>query len=315
MGRPPSVGVVHTAASPCRCHASIVPALRAAGVEAFEVDADVLPLHLPRLVAADAVFDQTDTVAGRGWLRGAVRTALERAGAALVGPTAAAAARADDKDAARRALAAAGLRVPEGTTLRGPRERLPHGLAGPFVVKAAHEHGSRGLVYAATRAGALAAARRLLARGRLALVERFVPGTEVSVTLVGRPPRALPPVEVRLAATDGPASMLTFGRKWTGFSGRAAPEGRLAAGTLAPVLARRLVAEARRGARALGLAGFVRFDGRVRDDGTVVWLEANPRPSLERGADAAVAAAAAGMTYDALLARLVRGARRARRAT
>jgi len=315
MGRPLTVGVVHTAASPCRCHASIVPALRAAGVDAFEVDADVLPLHLPRLVAADAVFDQTDTVAGRGWLRGAVRTALERAGAALVGPSAAAAAWADDKDEARRRLAAAGLRVPDGATVRDPRAPLPRGLAGPFVVKAAHEHGSRGLVYAATRAAARAAVGRLLARGRLALVEAFVPGLEVSVTLVGRPARALPPVEVRLGTTAGPASMLTFGRKWTGFAGRAAPAGRLATGTLAPALARRLVAQARRGARALGLDGFARLDGRVRDDGTVVWLEANPRPSLERGADAAVAAAAAGMAYDALLARLVRGARRARRTT
>ena len=63
----------------------------------------------------------------------------------------------------------------------------------------------------------------------------------------------------------------------------------------------------------VGLDGFVRLDARVRDDGTIVWLEANPRPSLERGADAAVAAAAAGIPYAALLARLVRGARRARR--
>ena len=313
MGRPLAVAVVHTAASPCRCHASIVPALRAAGVRAFEVDADALPLHLPRLVAADAVFDQTDTVAGRGWLRGAVRSALEQAGAALVGPSAAAAALADDKDAARRVLAGAGLEVAPGATLRGPRDVLPRGLRGPFVVKAAHEHGSRGLVYAATRTAARAAARRLVARGRVALVEQFVPGREVSVTLVGRPPRALPPVEARLLARDGPASMLTFGRKWKGFGGRGAPKGRLVAGALPPALARRLVREARRGAEALGLEGFVRFDGRVRDDGRVVWLEANPRPSLERGADASVAAAAAGLGYGALLARLLRGARRARR--
>mgnify|MGYP003477798280 CR=1 FL=1 len=91
------------------------------------------------------------------------------------------------------------------------------------MVKAAHEHGSRGLVYAPTRAAARAAAAAQLARGRLVLVETFVPGQEVSVTLVGRPARALPVVEARLGATVGPASMLTFARKWTGFAGRAAP--------------------------------------------------------------------------------------------
>jgi len=313
MSRPLSVGVVHTAASPCRCHASVVPALRAQGIDAFEVDAEALPLHLPRLVAADAVFDQTDTVGGRGWLRSAVRTALERAGAALVGPTAAAAALADDKAAARVRLEAAGLAVPPGAALRSPRDRLPRGLAGPFVVKAANEHGSRRLTYAAGRGEALAAARRLVADGHVALVESFVPGLEATVTLLGRPTRALPPVEVRLPATEGRDAILSFARKWTGFKHGAAPGGRLVTGTFSAARVRRLVAMARRAARALGLDGFVRFDLRVRPDGTPVLLEANPRPSLERGADASVAAAAAGLDFEAFLARLLREARRARR--
>ena len=61
----------------------------------------------------------------------------------------------------------------------------------------------------------------------------------------------------------------------------------------------------RRAAKALGLAFLARFDVRLRADGEPVVLEANPRPSLEHGADTAVAAAAVGWSYEELLSRLL----------
>lgn len=311
--RPLVVGVVHTVASPCRCHASLLPALRALGHRAFTADADALPLGMPRLVEADAVFEQTDTLRGEGWMRPFVRAELERAGVAVVGPTAAACALADDKARAREVMEAAGVPIARGAAFHGEKVRLPAALEPPFVVKAAHEHGSRGLVYAGTRAEAERAARGLVARGRVALVEEYVAGIEVTVSLVGLPLRALPPVLVRLPASDGPAGLHTFARKWTGFPGTGAPAGRLVLAALPRAVERRLLAVARRAARALGLTHLARFDVRLRPDGEPVVLEANPRPSLEHGADTAVAAAAYGWTYEALLARLLADRLSARR--
>lgn len=313
--RPLTVGVVHTASSPCRCHASLLPALRRLGHRAFAVDADALPAGLARLAAADAVFDVTDTLRGEGWLRAQVRAELERSGATLVGPCAAAAARADDKAASRRAWEEAGVAVAPGVALEHASDRVPARLPPPFVVKAAHAHGSRGLSFQPTRRAAEAAARRILRRGDTAVVESFVAGDEVTVTLVGRPLRALPPVAVRLPSAAGAGAVLSFARKWTGFRGSGAPRGRLAVATLPSALARRVVATARAAARALDLDGFVRIDLRVTPDGRPVVLEANPRPSVEAGGDATVAADAAGWGYDTLVARLLpRAARRARRA-
>lgn len=238
-------------------------------------------------------------------MRPFVRAELERAGVPVVGSSAAACARADDKARAREEMAAAGVPVARGSVCSGAKVRLPAGLVPPFVVKAAHEHGSRGLVFAATRAEAGRAARGLVSRGRVALVEEYVEGIEVTVSLVGTPPRPLPPVLVRLPASDGPRGLHTFARKWTGFPGTGAPTGRLIPAALPRPVERRLLAVVRRAARALGLSGLARFDVRLRPDGEPVVLEANPRPSLERGADTAVAAAAEGWSYEALLARLL----------
>jgi D-alanine-D-alanine ligase-like ATP-grasp enzyme len=56
----------------------------------------------------------------------------------------------------------------------------------------------------------------------------------------------------------------------------------------------------------------VRFDVRMTPAHEFVFLEANARPSLERGADTATAASLDGMSYEELLAELI-GARLARR--
>jgi D-alanine-D-alanine ligase len=57
--------------------------------------------------------------------------------------------------------------------------------------------------------------------------------------------------------------------------------------------------------RALHLSGCARIDFRVRGDGSVFMLEANPNPNLAREEDFAESARAAGMDYSALLERIM----------
>ena len=54
------------------------------------------------------------------------------------------------------------------------------------------------------------------------------------------------------------------------------------------------------------LSGYARIDFRLRADGSLYVLEANPNPNLEREEDFAAAAKAAGVGYARLLDRIMR---------
>jgi D-alanine-D-alanine ligase len=61
----------------------------------------------------------------------------------------------------------------------------------------------------------------------------------------------------------------------------------------------------RRVYRALELSGYARIDLRMDKEGKVYVLEANPNPQIARGEDFAESAKRAGLTYEALLQRIV----------
>jgi len=63
---------------------------------------------------------------------------------------------------------------------------------------------------------------------------------------------------------------------------------------------------ARRIYRALHLSGYARIDFRLRGDGALYVLEANPNPNVARAEDFSAAAAAAGVDYPQLLERIMR---------
>jgi D-alanine-D-alanine ligase len=53
------------------------------------------------------------------------------------------------------------------------------------------------------------------------------------------------------------------------------------------------------------MSGFARMDFRLRADGRVFLLEANANPNLSKGEDLADSAKAVGMSYTALVQRIV----------
>jgi D-alanine-D-alanine ligase len=66
-----------------------------------------------------------------------------------------------------------------------------------------------------------------------------------------------------------------------------------------------LRALAKRTYRALYMSGFARLDFRLRGDGRIFLLEANPNPNLSKGEDLADSAKADGISYTALVGRIV----------
>jgi D-alanine-D-alanine ligase len=62
---------------------------------------------------------------------------------------------------------------------------------------------------------------------------------------------------------------------------------------------------AKRTYRALDLSGYARIDIRLDDEGRPYVLEANPNPNLAYGEDFAESAEKTGVSYEALLDRII----------
>ena len=61
----------------------------------------------------------------------------------------------------------------------------------------------------------------------------------------------------------------------------------------------------KRAYRALEISGYARIDLRLDDAGKIWVLEANPNPQIAKGEDFAASAEKAGMSYEAVLQRII----------
>src|SRR5258708_2478602 len=104
-----------------------------------------------------------------------------------------------DKPAAKQAFVAAGLRCPEGVVV--PREVLLRGdvMARPYVVKPPAEGSSVGVRIVREHDNAQAFDADNWKFGAEVLVERYIPGREITVAVLGEPtgPRALGVLEIK----------------------------------------------------------------------------------------------------------------------
>jgi D-alanine-D-alanine ligase len=138
--------------------------------------------------------------------------------------------------------------------------------------------------------------------GRRLLVEAAVEGRELTVPVLDDEdgvPRALPVVEIR--AKGG---FFDYENKYT-----AGVAEEIVPAPVPPLIARRAEEAALAVHRLLGLRAMSRSDFILRDDGTPVFLEVNTIPGMTPNSLLPKAAAAAGIPFADLLARLLESAR------
>jgi D-alanine-D-alanine ligase len=224
---------------------------------------------------------------------------------------------AGDKALSKKMLSFHGVRSPEfATVFRGDVEWAGD-LGFPLIVKPPQEDASIGI----TKASVVHDVRELLAQmgevqsrfGQPPLVEQFIDGREFYVGVLGNAEaHALPPLEMDFTGfPDDRPKIASWAAKWgEGESGE--PDGGEYAGTrtiqpdnLSPELDEKLRTTAVEAFRALRLRDYARVDMRVSADGDVYVIEVNPNCYLEASGEFARAAAADGMSYDALIARLI----------
>ena len=180
-------------------------ALVEAGIHAIVADADSALLSVLRAEPPSAVFPAIHGVCGED---GAIREVLGLLGVPYVGSVASACQMAFDKPTAKALAAAAGLVTPPSVTL--PRETF-HDLGAaavidlivaklglPLYVKPSRGGSALGASPVHTAAELPAAVLSCFAYGDTALIERFISGTEVAVSVIdlGAGPQALPAVEI-----------------------------------------------------------------------------------------------------------------------
>lgn len=301
------VAIVHTADSPCRCAEAIAAGLEALGHEPWIVDSEEIERHALALArTCDLVIDHTDTFRGRGLYRPQVRLLLENSGARVIGAPSSACFLSDNKVAAKRTLAQAGVPVPPGIVVDAPGWKLPRWLRPPLVLKPAFEHMSRGVRLVQTASEAQETAEQLLDSLRQPImIESYVAGRELAISLLGNGEdlEVLPVAEWEVGASG--EDILTEQLKLI--------EGdderhRIVRAALEDDLALEIEAIARRSFAALQLRDYARFDARLSPQGSVFILEANTTPSFEPREALSVAAQWAGMDYARLVERILQGA-------
>lgn len=277
-----------------RTGAAILAALARAGRDAAGVDVgDDVGALVRALAQADAAFV---ALHGRGGEDGTVQGLLELLRIPYTGSGVLASALAMDKLRAKQIFAQAGVPTPAWELLpraAGAGQGL-RALACPVVVKPNREGSSVGLSVV-RRDEELPAALAEAFRHDDALVEEFLPGIEVTVGVLDGEP--LPVVQV----TPG-SGVYDYAAKYTA--------GMTAYAVLPPsALTAELQALAVRAHAALGCRGASRIDFRMDAGGRPAALEANTIPGMTETSLLPKAAAAAGIGFDELVARILGAAR------
>lgn len=195
---------------------------------------------------------------------------------------------------------------PQGTKVRPPKR-----LEYPLFVKSVSEDASYGL----TKDSMVHDDTMLMDRvhhcheeiGTDALVEEYVEGREFYVGVMGNKRLTFLPIWELLMTKlpDGQPNIATNAVKWDFDHQKELGVKTQAAEDLSPSVATSITQLCSRVYRALSMSGYARMDLRMKPNGEVFVLEANPNPNLSYGEDFAESADKAGVTYDALIQRIL----------
>jgi D-alanine-D-alanine ligase len=216
---------------------------------------------------------------------------------------------------AHQILARAGVRVPATVRVDSP-DRLPK-VAFPVIVKPEREDGSTGI-----ERGSVVHDRRRLREQvayvtetcrQPAVVQRYIHGRELAVSLLGGPlPRVLPPGEILFHdLPQGYPHILTFASKWQPdtIDSIATPS---VPAVLRPPELRRVGAIGRRAFEVLGLCDYGRIDVRLDERGDPYVIDVNPNCDLSEDGGFELASRRAGLGYADLIWEILRSALRRR---
>jgi D-alanine-D-alanine ligase len=218
---------------------------------------------------------------------------------------------AQDKATAKKIFAFHGITTPLfGKFLRG-RLDFSHDFDFPVIVKPAREDGSIGIEFSAV----VSSIKELMERmdwlhqhfDSPVLIEEYIEGREMYVGVIGNEnPEALPVIELDLSKLpEGTPRIAGAEVKW----GKGTKAYRDTKSAIADGLPHETVRALQQAAvsayKALELRDYARIDMRLKADGRVHVIEANPNPWLSSRAEFSMAARKSGRTYTELVGEIV----------
>jgi D-alanine-D-alanine ligase len=271
------------------------------------LDGSIRSLHALARVDADMIFNLAESFGGNDTADYCIAAYMELLGKHFTGSGSHGLLYGQDKAAAKKILEFHGIHTPVfARSFRG-RLDFSHDLAFPVIVKPAREDGSIGIEFSSV----VTSIRELMERidwlhanfDSPVLIEEYVEGREMYVGVIGNEhPEALPVIELDLSKLpEGRPRIAGAEVKW----GKGTRAYRDTKSAIAEGLPDETVATLQQTAigvyQALELRDYARIDMRLRPDGRVAVIEANPNPWLAAKAEFAMAARKSGRNYTQLI--------------
>lgn len=271
---------------------AIYEALIRRGYRAVCIDVDAsLPWQL-RTKKVEVAFL---ALHGPGGEDGTVQGLLEVLGIPYTGSGVRASALAMDKPIAKALWKSHGVPVPKGKVLSGDSKKhlRPPGMKLPLIVKPAAQGSTVGVTIVRRSSDWQSALRRAFAQGSEVLVENFIEGREIAVSVLDG--NVFPPVEI-----IAPGGFYDFAAKYEKAETRY-----ICPAPLSRIQTNRLESLAIKSYSALGCEGTARVDFRLNRLGQPFVLEINTIPGMTERSLLPMAASKAGIDYDSLTERIL----------
>ncbi len=280
--------------------------------EPLAVEGDGLDfVELLRRMQPDLVINLCESLAADSRGEMVVPSLLDLLGLPYTGSSALSLGLALHKPKAKELLRARGVSTPGFAVVERLEDVASVALPYPLIVKPAREDASMGVDFDSVVEDEAGLARAVEAVLRTfhqpALVEQFIRGREIYVPLLGNAPRhALPLTEILFGqAFENRPNIVSYRAKWEEDSPECQDSPAVPCHLDDTELEARLVRTALEAFTALDCQDYGRVDLRVSPEGVPYVIDINPNCDLHPNAGFAKAAAAAGMDYPALAARLV----------
>ena len=269
----------------------VAKALRSLGAEAVEIDVRDENFQLPDDV--DLAFI---TIHGTFGEDGQLQKILEQRGVPYTGEGVEASRAAFDKILSKEKFREHGVVTPEWEVIQaGERPTIPI----PLVVKPARQGSTVGVVIVKNASELDAALAEAGKYDRKLLIEKFVQGRELTIGVLGD--QALPILEI-----IPKGGFYDFNNKYPFLNPQAGGGAEhVCPAKIDPTNTKQIQELALRAFRALGLVVYARVDVLLSDSGDPFVLEANTIPGMTEASLLPEAAAAAGISYVDLCARII----------
>jgi D-alanine-D-alanine ligase len=256
----------------------------------------------------DLVFNLCESLAGDARHEAVLPSLFELAGIRYTGSGPQALGLALRKDLTKKLLVAQGVSTPGAVTLDSDDVSGVE-LPFPLIVKPTREDASVGITRDSVVHDRASLARRVADVRREfrqpVLIEQYIEGREIYVSMLGQKPHVLPMHEIDFSAMPAhKPRIVSYEGKWDASSDEYHGTRSVRCGELDAVTRARCHAAARAAFLALELRDYARVDLRVSADGVPYVIDVNPNCDLSDGAGVSRAASYGGLDYPQLIQRI-----------